>query len=368
MKKVILAGMILLLYTEAAAQNIPMTPERWQFKEGKAAFGEYQSEDAIHLLNSADLVTVKDLSFTNGTIEFDWAPEDPFFAGMYFRMKDSLETECFYLRVKAGGVPGAMQAVQYAPFIKGVNLWDLLPHYQGAASFRAGAWNHCRLVISGKKMLAFVNDMERPVLQIPRLEGNTASGGLAFDGKGWIANLVVKPGETGGLTAAEDFDPAYNDPRYLRQWSISQPQPLPPQQEPFFILPPEIETTWTPVAAERLGLVNITRLYGGNKERRMVWLKTKLRAAAAQVREVTLGFSDEIWIYVNGKPVYTDKNIFGTPASKPPLGRCSLENASFRLPLAQGDNEVLIALACNFYGWGLMARLDLMEGIEVVKD
>lgn len=360
---------VVLFYVDLAAQQIPMTPDRWQFKTGQVKFEEYKSKTAMHLLHNKELAVLKDLAFTNGTIEFDWAPEDEFFAAMYFRWKDTLETECFYLRVQAGIIPGAMQAVQYAPFIKGINLWDLLPHFQGPASFKKGEWNHIKLVISGARMLAYVNDMERPAIQVPRLEGNTSSGSLAFDGKGLIANLVVKADQTEGLTATEDFDPTYNDPRYLRQWSVSQATPLPAQQEPFFFLPPKIETTWAPVVAERRGLVNITRLYGGNnKDRKMVWLKTKLRANVAQERLVALGFSDEIWVYLNGRLVYADKNLFGYPGSKPPLGRCSIENSSFRLPLVQGDNEVLVALAANFYGWGLIARLDLMSGIEVVKE
>lgn len=373
MKKVIMALLFLLIYANITAQkktpatiNIPMTAERWQFKADQVKFEEYKSHAALHLLNSTDAAILKDLTFSNGTIEFDWAPEDPFFAGMYFRRKDSLETECFYLRVRAGSIPGAMQAVQYAPFLDGVNLWDMLPDYQGNAVFKAGEWNHIKLVISGSRMIVFVNDMERPALQIPQLMGNTASGGLAFDGKGFVANLVIKPEQTGELASSPDFDPVHNDPRYLRQWSVSQPVALPITQEPYTFLPPKIETTWQPVVAERLGLINLTRLYGKSKERRIVWLKVKLRVAAAQVREVSLGFSDEIWAYVNGQPVYFDKNLFGTPHSKFPLGRCSIENASFKLPLVKGDNEVLIALSNFFYGWGLIARLDMMDGIEVM--
>jgi hypothetical protein len=97
-----------------------------------------------------------------------------------------------------------------------------------------------------------------------------------------------------------------------------------------------------------------------------VWLKVKLKTPKAQTRRVELGFNDEIWLYINGISLYTDKNVFGTPASKPPLGRISTDNAHFDLPLKEGINELLVGISNNFYGWGLIARLDNMEGIEVI--
>ena len=39
-------------------------------------------------------------------------------------------------------------------------------------------------------------------------------------------------------------------------------------------------------------------------------------------------------------------------ARKFPDGRCSLENGAFTLPLEAGDNEVAVAIANNFFGWG----------------
>ena len=58
--------------------------------------------------------------------------------------------------------------------------------------------------------------------------------------------------------------------------------------------------------------------------------------------------------------------IFFEPegARKAPDGRCSLENGAFTLPLEAGDNEVAVAIANNFYGWGLMLRLDDVEGVH----
>ena len=39
--------------------------------------------------------------------------------------------------------------------------------------------------------------------------------------------------------------------------------------------------------------------------------------------------------------------------------------ASFTLPLEAGDNEVAVAIANNFFGWGLMLRLADPEGVHL---
>ena len=52
-------------------------------------------------------------------------------------------------------------------------------------------------------------------------------------------------------------------------------------------------------------------------------------------------------------------------ARKAPDGRCSLENGSFTLLLEAGDNEVAVAIANNFFGWGLMLRLTDPEGVHL---
>lgn len=63
-----------------------------------------------------------------------------------------------------------------------------------------------------------------------------------------------------------------------------------------------------------------------------------------------------------------DKNLFDEILRKQPRARCSTENTSFSLPLQAGNNEIMIGIANDFYGWGIIARLDTMDGIEVVGD
>jgi membrane dipeptidase len=71
-----------------------------------------------------------------------------------------------------------------------------------------------------------------------------------------------------------------------------------------------------------------------------------------QTKKVDIGWTRELWVFVNGRLVYADKNLRELEeARKYPDARCSLENGSFTLPLEAGDNEVAVAIANNFFGW-----------------
>lgn len=378
MTKTRTACLFLLLPLCAAAQKkktspagsqevikVPLQAEHWSFQPGAVEFITYKSVPAMKLVNRNDTVVLKQLDFTNGTIEYDIQPVSTF-TSFYFRRASRKENECFYFRTPASGTGNA---VQYAPHLDGINMWDMFPQYQSAAWFNKDDWNHVKLVISGKQMRVYVNDTSRPVLEVPQLEGNTWHGGLAFDGQAIIANLVVKPGQTEQLIPGAGTDITSNDPSYLRTWQITQPMTTPDKVDFSNAWIPGKDTPWETIRAERRGLINVTRKFGGTatRTRRIVWLKTNIRSTVAQTRQVQLGFSDEVWVFVNDKPVYVDKNLFGYPLMKQPEGRCSIENTSFALPLVAGDNEVLIGLANDFYGWGIMAKLDKFENMVFDK-
>jgi hypothetical protein len=52
-------------------------------------------------------------------------------------------------------------------------------------------------------------------------------------------------------------------------------------------------------------------------------------------------------------------------ARKSPEGRLALTNGGFDLPLNAGRNDVAIAVASNFYGLGVVWRLDSVDGLKI---
>jgi len=363
------AGILALALTSALLAveiRVPFLPDQWE-ASGKVEFITHKGVSALRIAPGGEQVLVKDLQLTNGVIEFDLEPARPGFVGLYFRFQSLNENECFYLRTARAGDPTAPDAVQYAPLVKGVNLWDLLGHYQSSAIIHSNEWNHIKLIISGARLRAYVNEPSQPVLDVPRLEGDTTSGNVAFFGAAIIANLVIRPDEVEGLEPTPGEDPTATDARFMREWKVSEAFPLNKGRELTDADFPKPDAKWEPLVAERRGLVNLSRLFGKSQSRRAVWLKTTLKSLQTQSKKVDLGWSDEVWVFINGRLLYVDKNLYNQPIMKPPQGRCAPENGSFLLPLRAGDNELLIGVANDFYGWALITRLDNADGVEVIR-
>lgn len=369
--KTTIAFAVLLLYTGAlfAQQNeinIAMDASQWEFEEGNAEFLTHRSVSAIRGINPGSRMYLNDVEFTDGTIEFDVEANEPSFVGIYFRESGNRRnSEYFYLRTFWPVSPLLRTATQYSAVVDGVTLWDVTDDYQAAANLKQEGWNHVKLVVSGRQMRVYVNNMDKPTMYVPILEGSTEKGTLSFVGKATFANLVVKPGATEGLDPAPGYDPTSNDSHYLRDWMVSEPVSFPVENALTNEVIPDSTTTWSPIQAEHRALVNLTRAFGQTPqgERRLVWLKTTITSEMDQIRQLSMGFSDEIWVLINGQLLHLDKNYYGSPSMKEPRGRATIENTSFKLPLQEGENELMIGVANNFFAWAIIARIDNTGGI-----
>ena len=373
MGSALIAGIALMAQSAALAQEpmkIPMTADRWEAKDNV----KFETEDSYPLgvmTVTKGVAVLRNFNFRNGTIEFDVIPRGPMGAGIGFRRRDDDTYEDFYLRPRPK-CDQAEDCIQYAPQTHGVLLWDVFPQYQSPAPVQETTPNHIKMVISGRRMNIFVNPsanggMIAPTLSIGRLEGDTLEGGILMQGPGSFANLTVAPDVVEGLSPEPLKDASEDDKHLLRNWMVSSPAVLADSKEPAYAeMPGE---GWTPLIAERAGLVDLSRGYGlvaKRKAKDIAWLKTGIDSDKAQTKHVAFGWTREAWVFVNGKQVYADKNLYQPPtARKTPDGRLSLENGGFDLPLQKGHNEIAIALANNFYGWGVKLRIDDLKGIKM---
>ena len=359
--------------------EFPMTEKHWAAVTDNVEFLNYKTQAAVRSNNENGFgIMLKDFEFTNGTIEFDVELKGMGFPGIDFRVdKDTLNSEKFYIRYF--GTPDDLKrtTLQYAAVLDGVNMWDVTDEYQAAATIYEGKWNHVKLVINGKQMKVYVNDTQREALHVPALEGVTNSGAIVLTGNVVYSNFIVRPDATEDLAANEGYDHTYSDSRYLKNWSVSNPIDFPFGKDlmlgiarnPGVAIDTNLlnsKTVWKPLKAERRALVNLTRLFGSTAQgqRKLAWIKTTISSATDQEKRVDLGFSDEVWVFVNGQPLFTDKNYYGSPGMKEPRGRCTIDNTSFQLPLQKGENEILIGVTNYFFGWGIMARVADTDGLK----
>jgi hypothetical protein len=347
--------------------TITMTADHWQTKENAEFLQQLGFYHALMRLNSGDAV-LKDITFSDGTIEFDVNTIGRGAPGIAFRQQDEGNFELLYLRPDPN-CPAFRACMQYAPQTHGVLLWDLFPQYQTRAPLRENGWNHIKMVVSGRRMNVFVNDATSPTLEVGRLEGDSMKGVLRLQGPGTFANMVITPDAVNGLSPEPARDPLDGDRGLVGNWLLSSFSPLPNTKDPRYNEMPGASQEWKSISTERNGLVNLSRKYGRplpQPNRAVAWLKTTISSDRKQTKKVDIGWTRELWVFVNGKLVYADKNLFEVEgARKAPDGRCSLENGAFTLPLEAGDNEVAVAIANNFFGWGLMLRLADPEGVQL---
>jgi len=86
---------------------------------------------------------------------FQWAPSNMTFSRktlgsrIYFRRQGKAMSVSIFISEGDAGNPRAIDAVQYAPIMDTVLLWDMLPCTRVLPRSKKGEWNHIKLVISG---------------------------------------------------------------------------------------------------------------------------------------------------------------------------------------------------------------------------
>lgn len=352
--------------------TVPFEPSRWDTTSAKADFIIYKGVKAIRMHPKSGQITLKGLNFANGTIEFDMQPIDAETRGfgpigVYFRQQNVRESEYVYLRTKKDDTKRDDDDIQYAPVVNSVLLFNMMSPYDGPAPVHNKEWNHIKLVVSGFQMRVYVNDMEEPVLEIPRLESNSHSGSIGFDGLAYFANLVIKPNEVETLSPLEGIDPVKHDINYIRQWNVTAASVMGQGRELTAEDLPKDSVKWMPILAERRGVINLSRKFGSSDSGRFVWLKTTINSTKDQTVQMQLGFCDEVYVFLNKKLIDADKNQFGLPLSKFPNGCLNIDNSMVNVPLKAGANDLLIGVVNNFYSWGIIARLRNLNGITLIN-
>jgi hypothetical protein len=360
--------------------HIPMTPAHWQAK-GDVSFQHDPSKQDILVVNKG-YAELKNTNFSNGTIEFDTKFVGERITGITFRQHDD-EADALYFRPSADCAVSD-ECIQYMPTAHHVFEWDLYGQYQTHAPLNPNGWNHIKLVLSGARMNVFINGARSPTLAVGTLVGGFPDGSIRLHGPASYARLSIAPNVVDGLPVVASSDPAKDDLRYVRDWLASKPFVMPSRMDatlqentgidPVYSSMPKAKASWKPIALDPGGLVNLTRWYGDAQIGQAItgiWLKTTINADHDQIKHVDMGWTREVWVFVNGKLAFQSKNLYGIKGvSKEPGGRLSLTNGSFDLPLKRGSNQVAVAIDDNFaggqqhWGWGLEMHVANTDGIR----
>jgi len=363
-----------ILAQAQSLQTLSLAPDspRWEF-EGQAKPVDYQGRKALFLDGGA--AVIKDFAMRDGVIDVDVAtPATRGFFGLQFRLaNEGANGEWVYLRQHKSGLADAMQ---YTPVLNTGANWQIYngPGFTGAVDIPKDVWFHLRLEVTGAQARLFVKDMEKPALVMDDLKSGVQKGAVALHvltGATYFSNFEVKETADSTWTRHLPSMPANT----IVKWSISPDfDALARNLEQSPTASEMSSMKWQDVEAEAPGFVVLYRYreaphlrvsFASDFSKRLepqpgskvVYAKTTIDSDSDQVKKLSLGYSDEVSVFLNGQILYRGRSAqyFRDPGF---LGIVNPENDTIYLPLKKGRNELALAVSELGGGWGFICRLN----------
>lgn len=349
------------------AQPVPFDSERWRWSAGTHRMEDYLGRQSLYL--ERGIASVADVNFTNGWIEFDMAfSADRGFMGAIWRVHDTKNYEEFYLRPHQSGNPDASQ---YTPVFHGIEGWQLYhgKRYSVPLVHRFNEWTHVKVVFSGPQAEIYIKDMENPVLFVDGLKRGVEAGSIGVNAGDFapahFSNFSFTVADSPPLKGRAG-SPAPVLPGTLPAWTVSDAFPasaLDAAEGNTLGRDLVAARRWTRLAAEPSGLTDLARVQGLEGGKDTVLVKAVLVSSREQIKRLDFGFCDRVRVYLNGRLLFRGDD---TPRSRDYrfLGSIGYFDALY-LPLAQGENEIVMAISEEVGGWGVQAKLEDFSGITL---
>jgi hypothetical protein len=353
--------------------EVPMSAESFEIPAPSAGsatagpqFVEYLGHKAVYL--PSGLIGVKGSKLRDGTIDVDVASKSGgLFAGIAFRVESEANLEIVYMRPFASDT---IEAMQYTPRLNGDAIWQLLnsSHEKASAHFPKDEWFHVKLLVSGRTCKVFVNNSEEPTMTVTNLRRGDTEGGIALWGLGggaYFSNLSFQSGPQ--RKPLPDL-PRFEQSGVVTDWELS---PAFDAAEVDAGAYPASTGGWEKVHAEDPGFVLVNRYRtspamfpmpprgemrkGRVKGAKVVFARAHVASTGAADKILKIGYSDDIVVYLNGKPVFSGKNALAY-RNDDSLGVFGL-NDQAAIHLNAGDNELLVAVTEYNGGWAFECEL-----------
>jgi hypothetical protein len=349
-----------------AWDSVPFDSGRWQWHAAESRLEDHLGRRSLYL--KGGIATVAGARFADGIIELDVAfTGERGFVGGVWRVQDSRNYEEFYLRPHQSGNPDANQ---YTPVFNGLSGWQLYhgERYTVPVVYRFNEWIRMRIAFSGARAAMYIDDLDKPVLVVEDLKRNIEPGGV-------------------GVSCLEHFAPAhFSNFSFLATDSPPIPaRPATPEPVPEGVIPSwwvsdllaektlegrcELGAedvagrSWSRLETERSGLANLARVQGINFRRNTAFARKVIHSDREQVKRLDFGFSDRVRVYLNGRLLFHGNDTSRSRDYRF-LGSIGYFDALY-LPLAQGENELLMAVSEDSGGWGIQAKLEDLAGITL---
>jgi hypothetical protein len=320
---------------------------RWAWDGARPAAGTHLGRECI-VLSSAEgarVPTVVAVEVEDGVVEADVAvPGVRSFHGVVWRARGS-DYESFFLRPHQNGNP---DAIQYTPVWNGMAAWQL-HHGDGfwnAVRFAVDEWVTIRVAFAGGAAAISI-DGDQVLHTSLRQPTRPGAMGLIVGGDG----LRVAELRYADEADVPDVAPAPPDPDAVAAWEVSEPFAEADVPETLALG----DVTWTMLEAAPSGLANLSRVQPIGEGRNTVYARTTIASDRARRQPLELGFSDRAIGFLNGDRIYRGDDTYRSRDYRF-LGSIGWWDTLY-LPLVAGENELVVAVAEDFGGWGIQARL-----------
>ena len=344
---------------------IPFDDDRWQIEATESAQLSHLGQSALKLQGGSAILA--DTEIKNGIVEFDIAVSgERGFAGLMFRVQDTKNFEYFYIRPHQSG---KLDANQYTPQFNGVSAWQLYhgPEYGAPVEYRFDEWMHVKAIYAGSRADVYI-DSDEPVLRINNLKRDETSGSIGVNAADFAPAYFasVKVSALADAYELPSTGPSSEEipAERVMSWQVSEPF----AQENLgavIELEEKIRNSqqWTHAKAEASGILNLASVPMQEVGENTRFARLVIDSDQRQSKLLSFGYSDAAKVFVNGVLQYSGDNTYMSRDYRY-LGTIGLFDAVV-LPLEAGENEILIAVAEAFGGWGVMAEFADLEGIEV---
>jgi len=359
--------------TQAQPVRVHMSPDNFELAASRSGssgdgiqFGEFLGRGAVYL--PSGLLTVKAAKFRDGIVDADVANKPGgLFLGIAFRIESEANMEVVYLRP---GASDTIEAMQYTPRLNGDAIWQVLnsAHEKAKAHIPQNQWMHIKLIVRGRTCQVFLNASTVPALVVTNLRRGDSEGGIALwslGGGGYFSNLSYTvlparnpmpdppPFRRDGLLSNWELSPAFDAadvdaekyPTSIPQWENVH------AEDPGFVLVNRYRTSPAMFPMPSREKMRVGRVKGA----KVVFARTYISSMAGEEKVLKLGYSDEIVVYLNQKPIFSEKNALSY-RDDDALGTFGLNNA-IPIHLQPGKNELLVAVTEYNGGWAFQCEL-----------
>ena len=335
--------------TIAQQTIIPFDTAHWEYIDAKPA--EFLGRSCL-----SGTALLKNTMIENGVIEVDMAVTGQrSYPGLLFHLTTLEDYERIYIRPH---LPAIFQnVVQYVSTFNDIDSWQLYSGRGNAASadIPKNTWFHVKIEFKGQQARIFLNNSEKAILEIDHLGHGARTGKVGIngpnDGTAYFSNFSCREDKNLNFSPDTEQEMPYG---ILKDWQLSQvfkgnevDNELTPSAQGI------TNIVWKNVRCRPDGIVDISQTHprSGNIPD-IIFAKTTIESPTDQQKTFAFGYSDIITIFLNGKMLFCGNSAYTSrdPSFQGIVGL----NDYINLPLKKGKNELMIALAESFGGWGFI--------------